>query len=250
MKIKNFLGKVWLTIKGLLLSIRSFLENNKNWLEPFAAILLGIMAITVSISQCSISEKEKALLEQQTQLSQKQYEVAKMQIEFLYTPNLEVEFSTPAEFDLKMFLKNEGNNVLKDIRIRIHTGLLNAEEKRFSYISISGNDWKTIDSIKSGKQVEVSLNNLGLRGDMDFLNRYKKLPGQSKRKNTLYNFSSVIKCFLIRFKCGPDLKEYTIKRYVDILEDLGTHDITLMEIGEYLDESERINLVRSLGIYY
>lgn len=261
-------------VKYILLNIKSFLNHNKVWFETFAATLLGLMAIIISVLQFNISKKENILLEKQTKLSevqtqltkeqlvrsritdsmqfvisQKQQNLLEVQTNFLYVPNLKVEFSRVFDSNKKIILTNDGKIGISDIRIRTHLGYYQYYNTSFKIKVFSLKDWQHINLIKPDKIVELPLDTGRFRIDLQNLEVEKRLASKGKLLEPAFNsLIEIIECFIIKYKSGPDLKEHIIRKYLEVHEDSKNKKLMLNDLDENIFDRKRFDVIKSLKI--
>lgn len=258
-------------------TIRDFLEVNKVWFETIAAFLLGVMAIIISFLQYNLSEKENKLLEKQATLSEAQtrltqeqlinsritdsiqVEIAKkqdkyleIQTDFLYTPDLKVELGNIFKNEYKIILKNEGQKDIEDIRIRVHFGLFMSYDKSFKLKVTSMVDWKNIPQMRSGEFSEILLDTSHIKNDLHTFEVEKQAAQKSIELNPGFQYSVLpIELFVIKFRSGPDKKEYTIKKYLYVTYDISNKNRLLCTNLDllYVLDSERVKAIKSANVF-
>jgi hypothetical protein len=230
-------------------NIKEWLEKNKKWIDILTTIALGIMAIIISTCQLYISCSENDLIDKQTDLIKNQNTIIKLQTEFLYTPNLFVEFSTPVESNLYVKMRNDGKNVIKNVGLRVHYLIYDNKSHNSQYFQINGNDFKSIDSISIGQEREISLMHCGIYEAMERAERLIKVIKNGNVNNYNSDSSAVFAYIMIKYHCGPDEREFTLKRFVELLQDNDDKKIYLDEVGNFFDETDKINILKSLGLF-
>jgi hypothetical protein len=239
------------------------------------------MAILISFFQYNLSEKESTLLKRQTEQSEVQTTLAKEQLirsritdsvqieiakkqqnyiqsqtkllevqtNFLYLPNLKAEFNDIFDSNNRLILINEGKNDITDIRIREHTGYYKYYDNTFNIYFKALNDWKQIKLIKSGKFLEIPLDTSGLRIDLNNLAVTKNEAKIGGLLDPAFNYVvRVVECFIIKFKSGPDLRDRTIIKYLEVREDSRNKKLMLNDLDNFDSDRKRIDAIKSVQL--
>ena len=182
----------------------------------------------------------------QVEIAKKQENLLKVQTDFLYTPNLKVEFGNIFSPEYKIIFINDGKIDIKDIRIYMHLGLYFHYGNTFKLKRISFNNWEQIDILKPGNQKELFLDTANIMNDLNNLEVTKNIDKEGGFLDSAWNYLvEPYEYFVIKYKSRPDLKEYTVRKYLQIMLDSRSKKLMIQDLDFAPFNTEKIRAIKS-----